>query len=239
MNIELKKNNSPSKNSPLKKLKSYPLKIFRLFSKNLPARHDCCRACRARQPKTYNLETTKGFTLVELLVTISLFVVLTTIVLFSQSKFNGSVLLTNLAYDVALTVRQAQTFGVNVRESSADVFDKAYGVHFDISDPAHFVLFADSFGDDKKYTTGSDSEVNSYSIKRGNKVSDICVTSSGTSDCEINKLDITFLRPEPDAIFESDPAKSGITEAKIIISSANGDKRNVLINSTGQISIGR
>ncbi|KKR46848.1 MAG: hypothetical protein UT80_C0014G0015, partial [Parcubacteria group bacterium GW2011_GWC1_40_13] len=66
MNIELKKNNSPSKNSPLKKLKSYPLKIFRLFSKNLPARHDCCRACRARQPKTYNLETTKGFTLVEL-----------------------------------------------------------------------------------------------------------------------------------------------------------------------------
>ena len=64
----------------------------------------------------------------------------------------------------------------------------------------------------------------------------VCVIRKGNDGrMEVEKV----LRPEPDAIFESDPAKSGITEAKIIISSANGDNRNVLINSTGQISIGR
>jgi len=224
-----------TKNPTSKKLKN-----FRFFSKNLPPTTYNLPPIRSPlPPTTYHLPPNRGFTLVELLVTISLFAILTSIVIFSQSKFNGSVLLTNLAYDVALTVRQAQTFGVNVRETSAGVFDKAYGVHFDISDPTYFILFADSSGDDREYTAESDSKVNSYSIKRGNKISDICVTSSGASDCEINKLDITFLRPDPDAIFESDPTKSDITEAKIIISSVSGDKRNVLINSTGQISIGR
>ena len=179
----------------------------------------------------------------ELLVTLSLFVVLTTIVLFSQSKFNGSILLTNLAYDVALTVRQAQTYGVNVRETSSGVFDKAYGVHFDIlTDDKKFLLFADS-GGGSGYD-GSDIEVNKYNIKRGNYIKEIRVINSNdclssNDGCSVNKLDITFLRPDPDARFESNPTKQNITEAKIIISSANGDTRNVLVNSTGQISIGR
>jgi Tfp pilus assembly protein FimT len=177
---------------------------------------------------------------VELLVTLSLFVILTTIVLFSQSKFNGSILLTNLAYDVALTVRQAQTFGVNVREvsSGSGDFQKAYGVHFDISSDKEFLMFSDDNKTDKYEP--SDSKINGYSIKRGNKISQICVTSNNTEDCNINALDTTFLRPDPDARFRSSPNKpQGITEAKIIISSANGDTRNVLVNSTGQISIGK
>lgn len=191
----------------------------------------------------------KGFTLIELLVVLSLFVVLTTIVLFSQSKFNGSILLTNLAYDVALTVRQAQTYGVNVREDvKNDTFQNPYGVHFDKqNNNTQFLLFSDSSSKDGKYngnwecSNGGDECLNKYSIKRGNYISKICVTSSsGTSECEINKLDITFLRPDPDARFESVPTKSEITEAKITISSAdNANTRDVIINSTGQISVSR
>ena len=104
-----------------------------------------------------NLTPSKGFTLIELLVTLSLFVVLTTIVIFSQSKFNGSILLTNLAYDVALTVRQAQSYGVNVREVASDTstgFKHAYGVHFDIANDKEFILFSDSVGGDGNYKRG-------------------------------------------------------------------------------------
>ena len=39
-----------------------------------------------------------GFTLVELLVTITIFVILTGVVLFSQSRFNSTIFLTNLAF---------------------------------------------------------------------------------------------------------------------------------------------
>ena len=231
-----------TKNPTSKKLKN-----FRFFSKNLqPTTYHLKPIDSPLKPTTYHLQPNRGFTLVELLVTLSLFVVLTTIVLFSQSKFNGSILLTNLAYDVAITVRQAQTYGVNVRETSSGVFDKAYGVHFDIltdDSKKKFLLFADS-GGGSGYD-GSDIEVNKYSIKRGNYISDIRIINSdpGCSSvdggCSVNKLDITFLRPDPDARFESIPTKQNITEAKIIITSANGDNRNVVVNSTGQISIGR
>lgn len=197
-------------------------------------------------PAIYNLKPNRGFTLVELLVTLSLFVILSGIVLFSQKKFNGSILLTNLAYDVALTIRQAQTFGINVREDiKTGSFQMPYGVHFDISKNKQFLIFADFNGNDDQYngnwqcTSGGDECLNSYSIKKGNYISDICVTSSGVSECGMNKLDITFLRPDPDAIFRSIPNKNSITEAKIIISSPTGESRNVLVNSTGQISIQR
>lgn len=186
---------------------------------------------------SYKLKANEGFTLVELLVTLSLFVVITTIVLFSQSKFNGSILLTNLAYDVALTVRQAQTFGVNVREvsSGGGDFQKAYGVHFDATDAdskKKFILFIDDVSVNGKYDS-SDSIVNTYSVKRGNYIKNICIESACTS---VNKLDITFIRPNPDAIIKGD-SYSDAAEAKITISSADGNTRNIVVNSTGQISI--
>ena len=242
-----------TKNPTSKKLKN-----FRFFSKNLqPTTYHLKPIDSPLKPTTYNLQpSNKGFTLVELLVTLSLFVVLTTIVIFSQSKFNGSILLTNLAYDVALTVRQAQTYGVNVREDVketkiAEKFQHAYGVHFDTKNnhDKEFILFSDS-NNSGKYNgnwdckSSSDSCVNSYSIKRGNYISSIFIISSDTGcssvdgGCSVDKLDITFLRPDPNARFDS-PSKNNITEAKIIISSANGDTRNVVVNSTGQISIGR
>ena len=186
-----------------------------------------------------NLTPSKGFTLIELLVTLSLFVVLTTIVIFSQSKFNGSILLTNLAYDVALTVRQAQSYGVNVREttSGSGDFKHAYGVHFDIdiTKNKQFLLFSDNTTVNSKYDT-DDFIVNTYKIKRGSYIKDICV---GVSPCSsVNTLDITFLRPNPDAIIKGDSATDE-TEAKITISSSDGATRTVIIYSTGQISIGR
>lgn len=192
------------------------------------------------KPSTYHLKpSTKGFTLIELLVVISLFVALTTIALFSQSKFNGSILLTNLAYDVALTIRQAQSFGVNVREASGS-FQYAYGVHFD-TNKNQFLMFVDS-NDNSGYNGswtcngGADECIESYSIKRGNKISGLCV---GPSCTVTNTLDIIFKRPNPDAYIIDNAGNVNI-EAAITISSADGiNTRTVVVNKTGQISVRR
>ena len=86
----------------------------------------------------------KGFTLIELLVCITIFVIMTALLLFKYGNFNQSVLLTNLAYDTALTIRTAQNYGLSVKAvkdaSGADVicsssnFQCAYGVMLS-SDP--------------------------------------------------------------------------------------------------------
>ena len=85
----------------------------------------------------------KGFTLVELLVSIAIFSVITTMAVFNNSQFNSSVLLTNLAYEVAISIRQAQVYGVTVRKNSAGSFDSAYGIHFDMNTPTAYSLFED------------------------------------------------------------------------------------------------
>src|SRR3989344_1409035 len=65
----------------------------------------------AHSLKTQNSKLkTKGFTLIELLVVSAIVVMLATVILSSHGKFGGQVLLQNFAYDVALSIRQAQVY---------------------------------------------------------------------------------------------------------------------------------
>ena len=210
----------------------------------------------------------KGFTLVELLITISIFVILTGVVLFSQSKFNSSILLTNLAYDTAVTLRQAQTYGINIKEfntgSGAGKFSP-YGVHFDKSALNSFILFADLDdinSDGRPEGNGvydgatstcqaksvdpsvKDGCVNRYNIKQGNYIVDLCKgdVALGIKTCSsnesINKLDIVFKRPDPDAHMRSDTATNPeYTIATIILGNPDQSVRKVRVRSNGLIEV--
>jgi len=219
----------------------------------------------------------KGFTLVELLVTITIFVMLTAVVLWNQAKFNSTILLTNLAYDTALTIRQAQTYGINIKSFTAngDTDFVPYGVHFETTagNDKSFILFADrdnvfdeatqtyrKLGDGKfdgrADTCLSDYDddpeglvdgcVNRYNIKRGNKIYALCAEDvlDGETECsslatKLNKLDIVFKRPNPDAIITS--GNNTITSTvTIILSGVEGDTfRKIKVGQNGLISIAK
>lgn len=53
----------------------------------------------------------KGFTLIEFIVIISIFAIMSAVALFNYQGFRSSVSLGNLSRDIALTIRQAQVFG--------------------------------------------------------------------------------------------------------------------------------
>lgn len=187
----------------------------------------------------------KGFTLVELLVTISIFVILTGIVIFNQGKFNSTILLTNLAYDTALTIRQAQTYGINIKgfdTGSGGIKAVPYGVHFETGDNnKSFILFAD-IADKNKFNGATLSAcitdegcVNRYNIQRGNYVSQIDV-SKGDTISSVDKLDIIFQRPNPDALIYA----NGLMYDKATIYLTSSDKSNtkkVLVQANGLIEI--
>lgn len=184
-----------------------------------------------------------GFTLIELLVTTSIFVVITGIVLVKNSSFNSSVRLTNLAYEVALKVREAQTYGVSVREFGVGTsrFNIGYGVSFQDTNKTSFVFFADE-DKDRMYDGGSEL-VDSLLMVGGNTIVRFCATPiSGAEVCSddgyIDELRILFERPKPEAIIITDIA-SAYKSAKIVLGSSDSHERTIVVDATGQISVSK
>ena len=198
-----------------------------------------------------------GFTLIELLVTIVIFVILTGVVLFNQSGFDNTVLLNNLTYDIALTIRQAQTFGVNTRESASSTSISGYvfppyGIFLNIDNAnggnnKNIILFSDTTPDSKFNNDPSlscpanDAEcVQKYSIKRGSYIKQICVPSGTGEECDnVKKITIMFKRPKPDAlIYGGNDKITPLGQARIIISSADGSaESSVVVTNIGQIYV--
>ncbi|MFA6445762.1 MAG: prepilin-type N-terminal cleavage/methylation domain-containing protein [Candidatus Paceibacterota bacterium] len=233
---------------------------------------------RIRIKTFFNRVQTAGFTLVELLVTISIFALVTGIVMFNQGRFNSTIFLTNLAYDVSLAIRQAQTYGVNVRHFNknlgpgldANTFDAPYGVHFNSKDNTHFVMFGDIINDGYLSQNNLDGAppieegdfmsaehfcsehyecVRVYVIKNNSYIKEFSVKNSlggefVSSANEFDTLDITFERPDPDAVIrftKNGDEVADIVSATIVFSSTDDPDalRYVNVTSTGQISAAR
>ena len=97
-----------------------------------------------------------GYTIIELLVVFAIISVIMLITLFQYSTFSSSTLLTNLTYEVALSIRQAQVYGLSVKGTkggaaapySNATYNAGYGIHLDAVHPSgnlitSMVLFTD------------------------------------------------------------------------------------------------
>jgi len=200
-----------------------------------------------------------GFTLIELLVVIAIFGLLTTVIFARQSQFSGSTLLTNVAYQIALTLRQAQVYGLSVREFSSDKFNYPYGVHFDKASGSNtsIIFFVDS---EAEFPVSSDYDpqmpsaavsgtcgasgnpcLDLLTITRGNYVYDVCAVPSGGSTCtSADELDVSFVRPDPEARIVSITGgvpTGGNIRGCITLGSTQGAFRYVIVTNTGQISV--
>ncbi|MDP3996835.1 MAG: hypothetical protein Q8P86_04050 [bacterium] len=208
----------------------------------------------------YQRKNTGGFSIIELLIVIAITILIITIVIISHSRFRGSVLVTNAAYDTALSIRQAQSYGISSRQFGTGQFEYAYGIHFNASSKSSFVLFADVNGNGKydgsvgSSCSGSSECVKVFSLIGDNTLS-VCgvdvIASLPTriNECDISYLDIMFKRPEPDACIRSNRSSdlpgSGVTcplnsryrQATVEVSSTQGMKKTVEIFVTGQISV--
>ncbi len=189
-------------------------------------------------------------------------VLITAFVLFKQQGFNSATLLRSLSYAVALSVRQAQVYGVSVRESAvgSNVFAQGYGVHFGntgLVDKSHYLLFADANGNGE-YAAGE--ELPRFTIGKGNGtdylISNFCAHSIASGDqCfasvpatspALTSLTIYFRRPNPDACFATSASVSACAAgaaavydyAYVQLKAFTGtDYRTIKISSTGQISV--
>jgi prepilin-type N-terminal cleavage/methylation domain-containing protein len=195
-----------------------------------------------------------GFTLIELMVAVSIVVFITIVLLFRHDQFNSSTLLRSLSYSVALSIRQAQLYGTSVRETGEQtgLFAQSYGVYFKDGNPNEYYLAADKDDDGtistqscpEPYTASGCEDVSPspYSIQTGYGISDFCAYTSVVTHCHsggaIDELTVRFDRPNPDAVFVTDQGSAYIRGC-VEVASPGGATRTIEITNTGQITVGQ
>jgi type II secretory pathway pseudopilin PulG len=152
-----------------------------------------------------------GYTIAELVVVTAIIGILTTVVVINQSSFSRTIILKSTVADIALTLRNAQVFGVSSRsakDSSNNYVNNApYGVDFSSATPSAYTFFADTdpsaatkggvnqtpatkSGDGYYCPTGAggacgtgvDSGAQTYSLNNGMTIKNVCVLTTDTGN---------------------------------------------------------
>jgi prepilin-type N-terminal cleavage/methylation domain-containing protein len=201
--------------------------------------------------------TKKGFSIPELIIVVAIFAVITTIAMFDQGRLSSNVLLTNMSYEVALAIREAQVYGLGVRNTGANdgsEFQGEYGAHFDINSPREVFLFGNNYviSDNPGFDPGEELFQYTFENQRGNLITAICVGDINTANGErctaeesnpfkVNEVDIVFKRPNPSPRIISNTG-AGTTQVVgrvyIVLNNVDGNScRTVIVEGTGQIRV--
>jgi prepilin-type N-terminal cleavage/methylation domain-containing protein len=208
-----------------------------------------------RTPKIW----VSGFTLMELMIVIAIASILMTTVVVQQRKWDDNLSVSIQAFDLGMTIRQAQIYGLGAKEDNAgsegDKFNVGYGVDVNLGnsgDNTRYIFFADR-NNNKIYDAG-EGIGNPTIFTKGVTISRICGIRSfnGTQRCSTGvgnnypkQADVVFLRPAPGntEIFMNGNGNilSGsntlIPPYVIDVESANGKVSTITVNANGQVSI--
>ncbi|MEX2369293.1 MAG: hypothetical protein WD552_02805 [Candidatus Paceibacterota bacterium] len=186
----------------------------------------------------------QGFLLMEMLVAISVVLIFMTIAINERDDFARSVSLDNVAHEVALTIRQAQSYGISSQGSDIgdDVYDFSYGVYFNLDSlPGAFRLV--------RYSTGSaggdpnqEEVINEYQLPSHIHLAEFCTFDSDieSASCDDEGSGIVvFTRPNPDARFFTANGNNQIdtNNIAVVLENDEGRKRTVVVNLTGYIYV--
>jgi type II secretory pathway pseudopilin PulG len=204
-----------------------------------------------------------AFTLVEMIVVLAIITIITGVVLNGQQNFNKSLIITDTAYTIALSIRQAQTYGLSSRTFGSQTAAKyAYGVHLDASNATtkkSYTVFADISGTappsfcqlgtagqpDAKLgnclfdVSASPSEVlQQYTFGRGFSISEICGRDAGNPSTIHCSTDLSPVTPVTviDIVFQRPNTNSVITGFIGGVKTQLSDVRIKLTDSTGTAS---
>lgn len=187
---------------------------------------------------------TKGFALVELLVSISILVLVVGTVMTKHGAFNSAVLLRSQAYEVALQARDTQLFAVSIMSDAGD-YRNRYGLHFDTNNNTGYKIFRDN--NRNSYFSNSEEFGKQGNLDARFVISDIRWVHTNGSETNISNISVLFERPNFDAKFFGAPAPGGelsdaaSVEIDVRIKGTSGNStsevRTVEITRTGQISV--
>lgn len=197
-----------------------------------------------------------GMTYVELIVVLSIFSIMSSIILFNYGTFQAKVDIKNLASDIALKIVEAQKSAMSGKLHTTSIigWKPAYGVYFDpspLGDTSDsgipfnkkFIYFGDFVDNNQMYDSGTGCStaggecLDNIHITKNNYISSIIPYIGNIPQTPITvPLSTTFTRPNSNAVFSvgSGPI-SGFDYMQINISSPQGVSSKIKIYPSGRI----
>ncbi len=181
-----------------------------------------------------------GFGIIELLVSISIMVLVSSVILVRQNSFNSAVLLRSQSYEIALAAREVQLNAVSVNDVTGD-FRSLLGLHFDLDENQKYRIFRDA--DNDGFFDGTEAFGKQGSLDDRFEIRAIRVNRNSGGTVSASEVSAVFERPNFDARFfsatgEIDAASIEIDIGKRNVQSGGDDSiRTVEITSTGQIAV--
>ncbi len=198
----------------------------------------------------------RGMSYVELIVVLSIFATMSSIVVFNYDIFQAKIDIKNLVSDIAFKIVEAQKSSVSgkfpptAQQSqlsslgTISTWKPSYGIYIDLAtDPKSFTYFTDlDQGDDYDISTcpGSLECLEKISITKGNIISrlDVFYTSAPTVAVSVSNVTILFKRPNSEAIINS---SSGFTfpvsHFQITVTSPKSVSSVIKVYRSGRIQI--
>lgn len=208
------------------------------------------RVSYSRAPSPYRVSpASRGFSLIELMVVTGIFVLLSTVVLSANSKFGNVVVLQSLAHEIALSIREAQVYGIAVRRFSGIDFDVPYGMRFKLpaaNSPSTYELFGDT--NTNGYVDNDDGILETTTISGGYQIASLYARNRNGGEESVEEIAVVFRRPEPDACisvgntnptFDSNQkcTLSAFDRVRVVLRSRSGTQVQIIVESSGQISV--
>jgi Tfp pilus assembly protein FimT len=181
--------------------------------------------CTANKPRVVG-NSSSGFGLVELLVSITIVTIIVGTIVMRQNSFNSAVLLRNQAYSIAMDIRDAQMSSISVsNEAGINNFRVPIGVYFSSHslNNQKYQVFKDLNNNGRYDGTGEDFGPVRLLDPRF-EISNISVG---------NRVDISFKRPNFDAIIEPSASNVEITVKQV----GHTETRIIEVTSVGQITV--
>lgn len=169
----------------------------------------------------------RGFTVVEMLVVLSIIGVITGIVVFNVGSQQRNSALLRSAQNLSLNLRRIENFALSSKVFKTSGVPCGWGVHFNGAGSTSYVIFADKAVSvdcfDRDFIRAVDGSEDFENINLDPQIA-ISNLGGGVSD-------VVFSPPEPSVVFVPDQAA-----VDIVLSNRDFATREIRVNKTGFIS---
>jgi prepilin-type N-terminal cleavage/methylation domain-containing protein len=185
----------------------------------------------------------RGFTMIELTVTISIMVIIAALVLVNFPGFSRQAAIERAAQEVSLALRSAQARALAVQKFvPTGQFPQGYGAFFSNVTNASFILFADL---DKNGLYTSEEKVDEIVLPKPLMITRLLAKEkTNPPGVHYRELHIVYYRPDPVIVMHGVDAGGisinlGAGDVEIILGSLDGSSsaRKVIAWTTGQVSV--